>query len=375
MACAGYLYYLTSIIADSKWLELTLGGNQVPRNVSWPSIVVCLSAWIAILGAKHITRRPLAAVDLALLGLISIEPILANTKLLLGNDHQMSIHRYYYVTFQLTAVVAWLLEVIPLVRKRFGRIACSSIQVLAIGAGFVSIALPETNWFRYLPRAVSSYNNFDNSLQLAGMFPWLVLACWRVSAAHKPIGDFPYRRYMAVLLLAAVVGYSVRPSQMQDQNADFPFDKAYHWLRVNADPWDVVLTVPRKRINMDYLVIYTEQKSFLNYLGRRFETDAARDKFRRVFYSSLENGTMGSVSPKHLISLNGELYLLGEMLYDGLKQTRLDYILLEVGEQPASVIFDQLGTAVTAVYADETSVIMKVHRESLLHRFASASQP
>ena len=369
----GHLAYLSSLLAENKWLELTLGGEKASRSISWPSTVCCALVWVIVFGVSRLTNRRLGPVERAVLGLVTIEPVLANIRVVFANDHQLSTHRYYYLVIQLLAFAGWFSIVVPRLQERLNGRGRTVLLVGVLAVGLTFLLNPDLNWFRYLPRTVSTYANLDNSVLISGLLPLLVLVTWLLTKLE--LDRSTILRSCAIGLFAlAMVGYAARPSQMRPQNEDFPFDGAYRWLRANARAWDVVMTLPIHWTRMDYLVLHSEQKSYLNRLGSRFHEDPHGARFRIVFYQLVGTGLLPeSVSTDDIISIEGERERTKSLLVDGLTRFRLDYVLVQREGPTLDRARNSLRDAALEVYADETSVLLKVDQGSLIRRYSGGS--
>jgi len=349
--CLGYLLLIFSRLDESKWVRLVLSvGDRESRYVDLTSLclfgVVCLGVFLA----RRISGKGTSRLDRLTLAVFAVEPLAANAQLLLGRDYQMSIHRYYFFVIEMACLVGWTVEKLPTLvdRPSFRRFDLWIAGLLVAGeAAF--LARPELNYFRYLPRTLASHFVFDNSLLLLGLLPVVCLSAWS-AFRFLPVGRLVRKLPVAVSLFAAMalLGFSLRPSQLRQYNQDLPFDGAYAWLNENAQKHEVVLTAPPVRCVVDYAPLYTDLKCYANPAGQRLSEDRKATEYRWFFYVSLMQGLLGTSS-------EGK-----EDLRKKIEVFRLDYILVSSPDPYEERIREQLEPFLREVYRDDRCLLWRV---------------
>jgi hypothetical protein len=345
-----YLGFILSRLEGSQWGRLVLNvGKAGDHHPNLWSLLLSVLLFLGVFAARRTGERT-SRLDRLVLLVFSLDLLLANLQVFMGNDHQMSVHRYYLLAIELLCLLGWSIEKVPAfvrnaARRKGDLWVAGSLIILEV----VILSHPRLNYFRYLPRSEPSYFIFDNSLQLLGLAPVVLLSVWAVSR-------FPWvnhwSRSRAVVLSSlgalAVAGYSLLPSQVRQFNQDFPFDGAYAWLRKSGKTPGVVLTAPTYRSVVDYAPVYTNLNSYINPYGQRLSADTTASQFRRSFYTSLLRG-VANPRPEQ-----------PQLLRQKLKRLQLDYVLVGLPGPLADTIQRQLREYLREVYRDERCILWQV---------------
>ena len=348
-AC-GYLAYILLRMSESHWVSTVLEvGRADERHLHMPSIalfaLVCLGVFAMWRRSGEITR-----LDRLLLFVLAIEPLTAHVQLVLGQDHQIGLHRYYFFVPEIACLLGWSVEKIQsLVHDAdFTRIEGWAVGVLSLLAVF-TLLNPQLNYFRYLPRDVSTYDIFDNSLLLLYLLPPLLLGPWLV-LRFAAIGRLVHRPLItgAAIVATACLGFYLRSSQLHDFNRAIPFTGAYAWLAEQEATDIVLLTGPAQRATVDYGLFYAGVKSYYNTNGQRYSLDEVGKEHRRFVYAATMHGGLSVVLPEYAT------------LADKLQHLKLDYILVEQVGPHEEHITSQLSGYIREVYRDERCILWQL---------------
>jgi hypothetical protein len=292
----------------------------------------------------------LTRLDRLVLFVLAIEPLTAHVQLVLGNDHQIGLHRYYFFVPEIACLLGWSVEKMRELAHdtAYRRIEGWVAAPLALVALFI-LARPGLNYFLYLPRDVSTYDIFDNSLLLLYLLPPLLLGPWFV-LRFAVIGRLVARPVVTATALVAMAGagFYLRSSQLHDFNRSIPFTGAYEWLVGRQVENIVLLTGPAQRATVDYGLFYVNAKSYYNINGQRFSLDAVSKEHRRFVYAATMHGGLSVVLPEF------------PTLAQKLKHLKLDYILVERVGPHEDHITAQLSQYIKEVYRDERCILWRL---------------
>ncbi len=348
-AC-GYLLFILLHMDESHWVGLVLDVGQAGSRQPHFFSLLLYALICSMVFAAWRACGSLSRLDRLVLFVLALEPLTANVQLVLGQDHQIGLHRYYFLVLEITCLVGWAVEKLQfLVRQAaFRRADIYLAAALGLIAAYVLLS-PQLNYFRDLPSDVPTFHSFDNSLQLLGLLPLLLLCPWIV-LRFASISRFLRRPLVAVLAIAAIAfcGFYFRSSQLRDFNREIPFTGAYAWLAEHGSKDAVLLTGPPQRSVIDYALFYAGVKSYANPSGQRLSLDAVDMEYRRYVYSSLLHGGLGVVLPEY------------SSIRQKMKHLKLDYILLEWPSPHEKHVTSQLLGYIREVYRDERCILWEL---------------
>lgn len=349
LAC-GYFVYILISLDQSHWVSAVLdvdkGGR---RQLHFPSVLLYGVIGLGVFAARRVCGG-LTRLDRLVLFVLALEPLTANVRLVLGQDHQIGLHRYYFIVPEIACLVGWSSEKLQhLVRDpSFRRVDGWAAALLGLVAALV-FAHPALNYFRYLPRDVSSFHIFDNSLLLLYLLPILLLGPWLVLRFAR-VGRLVRRPLVvgAAIAVMALLGFLLRPSQLREFNRAIPFTGAYAWLVEQGVADAVLLTGPSPRATIDYGLFYVDAKSYYNTNGQRFSLDEEAKEHRRFVYAALLHGGLNIVLPEY------------PTISEKLRHLKLDYILVERIGPYEDNITSQLSGYLREVYRDDRCVLWQL---------------
>ena len=348
-AC-GYLAFILASLDESFWIRAVLDVDRKPeRYVHFPSLalyaVVCLGTW-----AMHRRTGDLTRFDRLVLFVVALDPLTANVRLVLGQDHQIGLHRYYFLVPQIACLLGWAIEKAQiLVRDAvFRRIAYWPVLGLVWCEAFV-LGHTGLNYFRLLPRDESTFRMYDHSLLLLFLLPPILLGPWAF-ARFARFARLLRRPLLAgaALALIALAGYGLRESQLQRHNRAIPFSGAYTWLSEHGVEDAVMLTGPSRYTNVDYSMFYADVRPYYNTNGQRFSGDPAAKEHRRFVSAALISGGLPFV------------LLEFPTIAAKLRHLKLDYVLVARPGPFADKVRKQLAGHINEVYRDERCILWRV---------------
>ena len=351
-------------IKDRSWMQAALALGDETTGLQWFSVLLSLAAVLAVsvIGLRTGLRR----CDKILLCILIIELVAAHVEPLLGQGFGFSIHRYYFLIFELLAVLAWLLDRIP---ARLAGQRLPHWETVAAIASVISVAamvnFPATNFLRLLLRSRPSNAPYDNSLLLLQLSLCIAGIVWvyRRTAAGR-IGSGPGQ--VATIAFVATCFATWRP-QLQDANRAVPFSGAHTWLSANARSAEVVITLPPDYGLYDYAPLISKVKLYYNPYPSRWLRDDYEREYRKSVYFALYCGILDQPGVPVPLSLA-----------DRLREFRLDYVLAWKGplndrwrRQTApqlaplhgsvdASVQEQLGPFLQVVYEDDSCVLWKL---------------
>ena len=298
-ACA-YLAYILMNLDQSHWVSAVLDVDREGEpQLHFPSLVLYGTVCLGVYAARRVCGE-LTRLDRLVLFVLALEPLTAHVQLVLGQDHQIGLHRYYFLVPEIACLLGWSIEKMQrLVRdEALLRIEGWAVALLSL-VTVVVLAHPGLNYFRYLPRDVSSFQMSDHSLLLLYLLPPLLLGPWLV-LRFAALGRLVRRPLIAGAVIAAMtlLGFYLRPSQLHDFNRAIPFRGAYKWLAAQKVKDAVLLTGPSQRATVDYGLFYADVKLYYNTNGQRFSHDEVAKEHRRFVYAALMHGGLSVVLPE-----------------------------------------------------------------------------
>ncbi|MDA0335255.1 MAG: hypothetical protein O2782_08840 [bacterium] len=293
-------------------------------------------------------------------------PLAASVEPLLGRGFGIAVHRYYYLVFEVLAVVAWLSDTIP-VRNPHDQLKRWELPLVTVSTGVSvwMIATPATNFLRLLPRSQPTNADYDNSLlllQLILLLPVIVWCARRTPLARaRPAAIGP----IGVGLFACCC-FAAAPVQLQSANRSMPFIGAHEWLAAHAETGDVALTLPPEYGLYDYIPLYSRAKLYYNPYASRLVSDHYEREYRKSVYFALYCGVLDQPVP------------ISAPLAERLREFRLDYVLAWKGplndrwrqqvapqlpplQGPVDVsVRRQLAPLAEVVFEDDTCVLLRL---------------
>lgn len=361
------IYVRTHSPAGDLERELVL---EEYANIRTPELVSLYLYGIilaVVLAAKKMLRRPLTVMDRLLLFVLFIEPLNGNLQVILPKDiligyhrhnlaAELAHHRYGYLVIEIAALIGWMLEKMPEFKlEKFERYFVPCLVMIQL----LLFANADTNFFRFAPHTYLR-SDIANPMVLLSIVPMLFLGVWaflRFESLRRVICRPGW--VVAIILGMVCTGYPLLAGQMYNSQThrynfnDFPFGEAYRWLNANARKNDVVLTVPPSRLDIDYLLLHTDLKTYINPFGNIFGVHDAKkthdDTFRFLVYFNLL-----------LDDFKGFIYHDIDTVEEKLNYLKLDYILVETPSPFLAHITDQLQGYIETVYQDKRALILKI---------------
>ncbi len=307
------LLYTMGPTVENQWMSAALGhhdGDLVGANAA---SILLLGVAIAAVVGRH-RRRDIARADVVLLCVLGIEPLAANVHLVMGRGFGFEVHRYYYLVFEVLAVLGWLADTIP-VRPPGGRLYRWEVPVVAACTASVlwMVSTPATNFLRLLPRAQPTNAPYDNGLLLLQLLPLLLVLVWLVRRtalsrlSHTMAGPLGCGIFVCLCFVTW-------PPHQQQVNDSVPFFGAHTWLAEHAAPGEVVMTLPPDYGLYDYAPLYSPAKVYYNPYG--LVADSYEREYRKSVYFALYCGILDQPG----IPIQASLA-------DRLREFKLDYIL------------------------------------------------
>lgn len=365
-ATAFGLLLLMRVASDTdsnRWLTESLAFDGTAGTAT--ALMLFIAAAVAVL--LRCRKIGLQRSDQVLLCILAVEPCAALVEPILGRGYAFSVHRYYYLVFEMLAICAWLRDTIPLLAPECQRRAWETPAAIAtlLGLGAV-VTVPATNFLRLLPRDLPANADYENSLLLLQLVPVLALTLWALRRgplrqAVRGIGGW---LLTGVFVCAC---FATWPPQLVQANQDMPFAKAHDWLGKHARPGDVVLTLPPDYGLYDYVPLYSAASVYYNPYASRLVTDAYEKEYRKSVYFGLYCGILDRPGMPIPVSLAQRLqefrldYILAWKgpLDDGWRQRTAPDLPALSGMVHASVR-RQLAPHLETVYEDDSCVLWRV---------------
>jgi hypothetical protein len=344
---------------ENRWMSAALGfdGSHAGGRF-WFGLALGLGAIAAVvLRRRHVGPRPSDAV---LLSVLAIEPASALVEPLLGQGYGFALHRYYYLAFEVLAMLYWLVD-----REHGAPTKPSTNAVASLAAIAVGLSLhPTTSIFRGIHRAPGN-SDLDNGHLLLVLAPilFVVVQIGRRMSAHAAWK----RAAPAVAVSFALLCFANGPRQLTTAHEELPFSGAHNWLADHAQAGEAVLTLPPDYGLYDYAPLVSDVTVYYNHYASRLTADDYEREYRKSIYFSLYCGVLDQPGVPIPVSLD-----------ERLREFRLDYILASKGEledrwrrqvapqlPPLAGRVDrsvrrQLGERLHTVYEDDESVLWRV---------------
>ncbi len=378
LAAAGYGLYVRSGMPDGgEGLRRFAANGPLPlQHLEMTSLAFYGLLAVVVLGnAKW--QKKISRLDRLVLFLFLAEPLCGNIELLLppemlGGYHrhnfaeELSHHRYSYLVVEMAVLIGWLLEKMPVwrVHEKFRHFENAGGAAAAVLAGVVLWAERWT-FLRFAPNVNPKFG-MPNPDLLWGLLPFLVLGVWLWCRSEGLRRRLRHPAAAASIILAMVfTGYPLLAGQTYAAEThnyifrDFPFSGAYRWLNQHAKPGEVVLTAPPSRLDIEYLLLHTDLKTYVHPFGNLYDAGSAEEvqdhTYRFLFYFNLLAD-----------DLRGFVYRDTNTLEEKLTRLKLDYILAEINTPFLPHMLNQLHGYVKPVYRDRQCLLLKVQipRES-----------
>jgi hypothetical protein len=343
-------------IARHPWLHyaFTEGIDVGLKNQELHSLIFYGLICILVLAKTILTRQALNLADRLLLFVLLIDPAFTFAHVFLPSDYQFSTHRYCFWTIESACLMGWFLGIFNdlkenAVFKKFQIPLFSILLALQIWL----ITIPEYNFLNFGAVSRATHDFADSSFTLLSMMPTVIVLAWLTIKLKGRRNQILNRTIVCSSIIFLTIAGYMRLNPGFDGNYNFPFDGAYQWFNKNSKKDEVVLTLPPGRLHKDYLILYTNQKAYLNpygdqlAAGKRNETNLK--KF--FFYLNLLTGDVNSYQVNQPLSLEEKI-----------NYPKLDYILLELASPFYQSTWDQLKGYLTEVYRDEKCLLWKVER-------------
>lgn len=356
---AGALTYWAWIrynMNQNPWvLEFLASNKSSPeeRRADFISIAFFTFLAASVYFFKKVFNRPVSRLDRLVLSMFAMMPVVSNVQVFLPHHYHMESHQYYFYPLQFMLLAGWLAEKTAAASKSgsFVKLEPWLITLAAVSQFFI-IKHPELNYFRHMPLSGVSYNVFHHSLLLIEILPAIFIGSCLFTRNPAVRTWFSSSLRTSLFLAAmAIGGFSFLPSQLSENNRNYPFLNAYGWLNKNAEPGEVVLTLSPSRLGQeDYLILQTRQKTYLNlHTAHLLSMDEKAKSYRVMFTTCLLLGSLEQVPIDGLTTLE-----------DKLRRLRLDYILLDLPSPFRQRVESQLRNHIEVVHEDPKSVLWKV---------------
>ncbi|MBI4550389.1 MAG: hypothetical protein HY714_05640, partial [Candidatus Omnitrophica bacterium] len=356
LSAAALTYYLHFQINSSEnlWTRLMNIRNR-SVDVYWVSFILFPLIAALLWGVCRVLKREPSAADRLTFYVFLIEPLITVLDLFFPGILQWMDKRYVYLVPQIAAFTAFSCEKMPdLVRlpafQKWDRWFILTPGLLIAGAFFY----PRLSFLRYGPGAAYSSMVEDNSLLLLSSLPVILLLVWsyfRFKALQTFFSSFLRTAFFLAAVSCAIFFGFVKTIGTPPWNMNFPYDRAYAWLRDHARKNDVVLTVSPIRIYVDYMIFKTPLKCYISPQGDTVSRgpDNPDNVYRFALYTSLLAGNLKD-------NAIGDL----REMKDKLRRLKLNYVLLDAKSPFQETVVSQLAGFADEVYRDETSLLLKV---------------
>lgn len=334
----------------------------------WSSFLLYGAIVFLVTAGRFFLKSPLSKLDRLMIFLFLVEPIFGNLQLILPQKMltayhkyplfaELAYHRYAYFVIEIAVLTGWAAQKTPLLVQKFkGKAEKTVIGLLFILLGWILLT-PKHNFLRFIPGADAF--GMKNPHLILTLVPAILLWVWafyRFSAVRKVLSSTVF--VLTLLGVMTAGGYYGLARQSYDpkthiyQFQNYPFDGALRWFRQNASSNAVVLTAAPTRLDIDYLSLYTDCKSFIHPFGEIMAEKSANSQntFRFLFYYNLL-----------LDDWKGFQYEGIQSARDKLSRVKLDYLLLELPSPYLPNILKELEGHLEEVYRDDSSLIFKLN--------------
>ncbi|MFZ5802651.1 MAG: hypothetical protein ACOY3K_06050 [Candidatus Omnitrophota bacterium] len=341
------------------------------RHPEWSSLVLWGFLLTFVILFHRRFQSPLSVLDRAVLFLFSAQALCGNLQVFWPESIQfgyhsyhftaeLAYHRYSYFLLEFLCLAGWCIEKMPYwLQKTKDRVRAWGIPTVFALWGAVVLVHPDMTPWRLAPNANWKWlDSLPHPALFLGLMPFLTLTTWAYFRWKDRL-SFLKKRWVAVLILLLLLfpAYRVLAQRAYDPRIhdyrfeNFPFAGAYDWLNQHAETDAVVLTIPPTRLDIDYLVHYTDCKTFIHPFGDRLAARYRDNKndYRFEFYYHLL-----------LDNFAGFVYKDVDTIPEKLRYVRLDYILAEIPNPYMEAVLKKLEGYVEPVYRDARSVLLRV---------------
>lgn len=352
-ACLGYALWVIRSLPQDSWLYAhTLTAAAKLRYSPFSSAVLYVLILILTAGYKWISKRPFSILDRLTMFVFIIEPLFTLFEIFMPARRDWTGHQYHFFLIEIFCLAGCLWEKRGLVTEKISKRAAVFLGAALVLLQGMILADPKIR-FIYIPHFEHPpYAYFNNSLHLLMLLPALLSLL--LLFAYVPRFTEAVRRpsfIIPFLVFFGLTGFALYPSQMRRANQSFPYEGAYEWLDQNAAKDSVLLTASALHTHVDYALLYTPCRVFVNRIGDQATRNDEGVRFRNRFLITLLLGHfndatfLGSLSPE-----------------EKLKNLRLDYIAAARNGPFVPPVTRQLGNFLEEVYQDEKSVLWKVEK-------------
>lgn len=360
LAGLALMWVLMAGAGENRWMSAALGfdGSHAGGRL-WFGLALGIGAIAAVVvRRRNVGARPSDAV---LLSVLAIEPASVLVEPILGQGYGFALHRYYYLVFEVLAILQWLADH-PRDKSDESR---GTIALASVAAITIALSLhPMTSIFRWV-RSAPGNSDLDNSHLLLVLTPilFVVVHVGRRLSTHAAW----HRTAPAIAVGSALLCFAQGPRQLTTAHEDLPFAGAHTWLGNHASAGEVVLTLPPDYGLYDYAPLVSDVTVYYNHYASRLTADDYEREYRKSVYFSLYCGVLDQPGVPIPVSLD-----------ERLREFRLDFILASKGElddrwrrqvapqlPPLEGRVDrsvrrQLGERLHTVYEDDESVLWRV---------------
>ncbi len=319
----------------------------------WPSIV-WFCALCAALGWSRFKQKCWTAFDRLIFLVFFMRLFFSNLQLLFSANFQMAQHVYYFIPIEFFCLLAWLNEKMPAVARSPFFLKTEKFLFPAVGFAAFAVLFTPVSFFIWNLNFLdpSNYRVIDEAVLYFSMTPMIVFilaACCRFESIKRELLN---RKTLACFIAGALIsGYWAYPIPNRPYLQNFPFARAYAWLNENAQKDEVVLSAPHNRTFTDYLILYTDLKTFISpygeYMSKRKQNP--NNIFRFTLYTNLLYGSLDKVQFQDLKTKEEKLSHL-----------KLNYVLLERDTPFAENVQRELSGYVKQVYGDQRCLLYKI---------------
>lgn len=346
------MYFKTHAAINPGLVKLVKEGNEnLPESMEISSLLLYGFVCLIIYLRCRFLKKPVGPLDRLMIFLFLMEPISTHVQLFLNSNYQFANHRYYYWIIEVVCLSGWFMRFLNEIKNYKWFPMVERLTVIALVG--LQIYILFTRWLNPFIFGLSQETNAmpDNSLRLIAFVPAIMLLLWVMFRLKHYLNRI--RSYLVILLLLFI---SLGSLTWQNRSSDIsyltcPFDGAYQWFNKNAAKNDVVLTISPAHQIIDYVILYTNLKTYINPYGEilsgRKENEDNIKRF--VLYLTL-------------ISDSKPLFLdrYARPIQEQLMRPKLDYILIDLPSPFLSITANKLKNYVTQVYRDDKCLIWKV---------------
>jgi hypothetical protein len=326
------------------------------RNIHWSSIGLFSAIAISVALLNRFQLNTLTKLDRLLLVLFASRLVLRNVGRTIPGLGEIAQHTHYFMIVELFCLAGWLLEKTPLIfENKFKKMELGFVG-LCIGTLVLILLNDDTTFFRF---DLSPWSIKTGQVHGGGeyiyfrMLPLFFFVAWlfyRFQVLSSLLKLNVISISIALLLCGFGYGYAF-PIQTEKYIENYPFTGAHDWLKQNAQKREAVLTAPHNRTYTDYLILYTDLKTYLNPYGDVMSGSKLKEsnQYRFLFYLNLLAGRLTSMNHEGL-----------QTTADKLKHLRLNYVLVENKTPFYGNVLAQLNDHAGIVYQDGTCTLLQI---------------